>query len=251
MQPSEQCIVNYATGGKNTTFGRGQIRLVVEAVAQGYEGDFVLIGDIPDIRSIVGPIPGKIMYYEAGSFNAPKHSEVPFGFKPAAMIEARAMHAYQYLLWADCSILPVAPLKRAFDIIEQDGYLFCMCGWKAGEWLCDSALEILGVSRDEAMLINQLMGGIQGLNLHDEQSRRYLYEWWDAAKAGAFNGPLRNENQQASEDPRCLGHRADQSVGSVIAWRLGMRTFRSGVAVYDETGTAPRPESALFLVKST
>lgn len=246
---SECAIVNYATGDKDTVFGRGQIRLVNEAVAQGYKGDFVLVGEIPDIRAIVGPMPGKIAYFEVQSFNAPAHPEVPFGFKPPAMLQAMDM-GYRYLLWADSSILPVAPMTLAFDIIAEAGYLFCMCGWKSGEWMCDSSLDIMKLTRDEAMEMNQLMGGIQGLDIGFPVAYDYLRRWDKAMREGAFHGPLTNENKQASSDPRCLGHRNDQSVGSVIAHRLGMCDFRSGVALYDATGTAPRPESTLFLVKS-
>jgi hypothetical protein len=35
-------------------------------------------------------------------------------------------------------------------------------------------------------------------------------------------GSWTNQNKKVSNDPRCLGHRHDQSVGSILACQLGM-----------------------------
>src|SRR5208337_3530097 len=63
-----------------------------------------------------------------------------------------------------------------------------------------------------------------GLNLEHPRSVEFLkrlnhYAWLNPS---AFLGDWRNDHQQVSHDPRCLGHRHDQSVGSIITCHLGM-----------------------------
>lgn len=227
---SDTCIINYATGGPDSVFARGQGRLVKECLKQGYKGDFLLFND-------------------ENPLNCPSHAQVPYAFKPHAM-KAAAELGYRYLLWCDSSVYPVAPLNTIFDIIKKDKYLFFMCGWKAGQWCSDAALDSLGVTRDEAMEMDQLIGGCQGLDMGDVLCRAYLSQWYELSRDGiSFVGAWTNEKRQVSKDPRVLGHRHDQVCASILAWQLGMRNYRTGTLLYDNTGQAePTPET-LFMVR--
>lgn len=228
---NETCIVNYASGSPDSLFRRGQRRLVEECKAVGYEGDFLLFND------------EKFLF-------CPPHSQVPYAFKPHAMKVAASM-GYRFLLWCDCSVFPIRPLDIAFEIMRELGYMFLMCGWKAGEWCSDAALVTLGVSRAEALTMDQLIGGCQGLDLDSPKARAYLDRWYELSRDGiTFPGAWTNENGQVSADKRVLGHRHDQVAASIIAWKLGMRDFKPGLLLYDETGKTPLSKMTLFVVKS-
>lgn len=227
---SDTCIINYATGGSDSVFVKGQRRLVEECLNQGYQGDFLLFND----KNPLSCLP---------------HPQVPYAFKPHA-IKAAADKGYQYLLWCDSSVFPVRPLDEVWQILKEEGYLFLMCGWKAGQWCSDAALETLRITRDEAMEMDQLLGGCQALNMSNVLSRAYLSRWYDVSRDGiTFIGAWTNEKHQVSSDPRVLGHRHDQVAASIIAWQLGMRNFRPGLLEYDESGKEPRPET-IFIVRS-
>jgi hypothetical protein len=68
-----------------------------------------------------------------------------------------------------------------------------------------------------------------GFDLENEQCIKFLDQWYAQAKDGrSFRGPWKNDVNQCSPDKRVLGHRHDQSVGSVIAWDIGMRDWMEG-----------------------
>ena len=228
---SETCIINYASGGPDSVFARGQKRLVNECLKQGYKGDFLLFNEDNPLR-------------------CPPHPQVPYAFKPHAIRRAAEL-GYRYLLWCDSSVFPVKPLERVWEILREDGYLFFMCGWKSGEWCSDAALETLGVTRDEAMEMDQLVGGCQALDLGNMLCRAYLNRWYELSNDGiSFIGDWTNERHQVSDDPRVKGHRHDQVCASIIAWELGMRNFRPGLILYDESGTGEMKPETLFVVRS-
>lgn len=228
---NETCIVNYASGSRDSLFRRGQRRLVEECKAVAYEGDFLLFND-------------------ENPLDCPPHGQVPYAFKPHAM-KVAADRGYRFLLWCDCSVFPVRPLDRAFEIMRELGYMFLMCGWKAGEWCSDAALGPLGVTREETLKMDQLIGGCQGLDLSSARSRYYLERWYDLSRDGiTFPGAWTNENGQVSADKRVLGHRHDQVAASIIAWKLGMRDFKPGLLLYDETGNTPLTDTTIFVVRS-
>ncbi|MFH1717514.1 MAG: hypothetical protein ABIF19_09210 [Planctomycetota bacterium] len=222
-------ILNYATG----RFRRGQDRLRDECLEQRYKGDFYLVNEDHEDFSRI-----------------PTHAQIPYGFKPAMMKLAQG-RGYRYLLWCDSSIVPVAPLKRAFDIIRENGYMFLLCGHNCGVWCSDAALKTLGITREDAFDIPQIIGGCQGLDLNNELARDYLDRWYDLSRDGiSFHGSHTNENHQVSTDDRVKGSRHDQVAGSVIAHQLGMDRILGNVAMYDESGVVPRKETTIFLVRS-
>lgn len=225
--PLRTCIVNYASGG----FIAGQRRLRQEAERQGYEGDFLFYGD-------------------SHQLDCPSHQQAPYAFKPHAM-KVAADRGYRLLLWCDASVYPTKPMEQIFQLIADTGYLFHMCGFKAGQWCSDAALKTLAVSRDEAMQMEQLVGGCQGLDMQYGPAREYLNRWYELSRDGVtFQGDWTNNRQQVSADPRVRGHRHDQVVGSILAYQLGMTPFRTRLVLYDDKhNREPGPET-LFMVRS-
>jgi hypothetical protein len=203
---NNRCIVNLATtryspSDVDRTYTRAQQRLLSTATEHG----------IPVV-------------YWTDSYppNSPTHAESPYEFKAHAFLHAMEQ-GFSTVLWCDANVWVRKDPTPIFEQIERDGHVLFRNGWNCGQWCTDSALATLGLSRDDAMHIPDFTGCCMGLDLTNETARRFLREWKAAAEAGTFRGPWKNENGSCSTDPRCMGHRHDQVVGSIIAHRLEMK----------------------------
>jgi hypothetical protein len=224
---SDTCVVNYSSGW----FVRGQQRLKQACLDVGYKGDFLLFNDENPLK-------------------CPPHSQVPYGFKPYAMKEAQK-RGYRFILWCDSSVYPERPLDAVWALLREQGYMFLQCGHNCGTWCTDVALQVLGIDRELAFTLPQLVGGCQALDLQNELARKYLDRWFELANDGlSFHGDWTNEHGQVSKAPRVKGHRHDQVIGSLIAYQLGMTDFKGNWLIYDERGTVPRRPEMIFVVRS-
>jgi hypothetical protein len=148
--------------------------------------------------------------------DSPSHEKVPYAFKAYAIKEV-IDQGYDSVLWVDSSIIANRPLTPLWDFIDQQGYWLVDDPdgkggiWNCGQWTCDSALGPLGITREEAFGIPQIASFSFGLNLNNNIARKFFSEFWQYARQGdAFCGPRTT-------------HRHDQTVASVIAWRLNMK----------------------------
>lgn len=146
------------------------------------------------------------------------HGEVPYQFKPFAFNQALSK-GYDIVIWLDSSIWPKKDIQPVIDLTIKQGYFFIRNGWTAGEWLCDDQLTALGLTRDEALQIPQLIGGCMALDLRQDHALWFLKSWLDYSSS--FVGEWTNTGK-CSADSRVLGSRHDQAFASVIAHRLGM-----------------------------
>ena len=149
------------------------------------------------------------------------HKRMPYGFKAWA-IEAARLAGADLVLWADASISPMRPMDPLWDLIERQGYWFSRNGYTNGEWCCDAALPLLGITREEAFRQEHVTAGSFGLDLRSEIGRTFASEYLRLAQNGSFRGPWTNKDGEASADPRVSGHRHDQTAASVLVHRLGM-----------------------------
>lgn len=205
-----RCIVNVSTG----RFLKGQNRLraceFLDGTRQIHNGVNVFDGGTA------------LMTWDKLPPGSPSHEAVPFAFKAYA-VKAAADAGYTTLIWADASIIPIAPLEPLWERIETKGYWFSKNGWKNGQWCTDAALEPLGITREEAFEQEHIVGGAFGLDFRHQIARECFAEYFRlASETRAFCGPLKNDNGEASSDKRILGHRHDQTSLSAIAHRLGM-----------------------------
>ena len=152
---------------------------------------------------------------------SPSHQEIPYAFKAWA-IEAARNRGADLVLWADACILPIRSMDPLWDLIQRQGYWFSRNSFQNGEWCCDAALPLLGITRDEAFEQEHVVATTFGLNLRSEIGATFASEYLRMAQNGSFCGPWVNNAGEASADPRVKGHRHDQSAASVIAHRLGM-----------------------------
>ena len=172
---------------------------------------------------------------------APSHKDVPYAFKAHALKHALWIGC-DTLLWVDASILPVRSLEPLWDRIESQGY-----------WFSENLpfgrqdLPCWKIDRETAFKIPQVIGTAFGLNLKDLRARALLNEFLLLAEEKtAFQGPWTNEAHQASQDPRVLDHRHDQTVLSVLAWRLGMKLTRPPAWIVDGI---PKTEETILSIE--
>lgn len=200
-----RAVVNFAKAAPwpNTWYPRGQARL-------------------KQSLSDVGYADGLLCYNDEHQVNCPPHDLMPYAFKVGALNRA-VESGYTTLLWCDASVWAIKPLNPIFDYIEKHGHVFFMAGFNCAQWTNDRALEILSVSRDEAEKMPMLMALCFGIDVRHERSKLFLERLTAyVLETESVRGQWTNNHQTESRDPRCLGHRHDQSVASIVAARLGM-----------------------------
>jgi hypothetical protein len=191
---------------------------------------------------------GEVMCWRGGELppGAPAHADVPFGFKPFCLAEARR-RGCRLLLWLDASCAAVRSLEPLFAQIERDGYVLFRNGrHRVGEWASDLALELLSVDRDQAMAIHEVNAAAIGVDGGSVIGSAFLDRWRAVAEAGdAFRGVREalsteedyqavkwNRDGRVSADPRVRGHRHDQSVAGILAAQLGMQLTDGGIEAH-------------------
>lgn len=160
--------------------------------------------------------------------HSPAHKDVPYAFKPWALVAA-VRQGYKTLLWADACIVP-HDLTALFERIERDGYWMSRNGWMNAEWTADSAYPDLKVTREENRRIPHVVATAFGINVEHFKGAAFLAEYLRLAQTSAFWGPWWNSNHPEHRNnsgaapcggAEVRGHRHDQTVASVLAWKLG------------------------------
>ncbi len=170
---------------------------------------------------------------------SPEHADVPYAFKAYA-IQAMLRQGFTSILWADSSTIAVRSLSPLWEQVESQGYWMADNWWfNCGEWTCDAALPLLGITREEAFSIPQLAASAFALDFRNSLVVAFFSGYMRLARNGAFQGPWTNEQLQASPDFRVLGHRHDQTAMSVMAWRLGMQLTPQPHVFSDNHGDSP------------
>jgi hypothetical protein len=166
----------------------------------------------------------QLMFWREFPAGWPTHGETPYAFKAFAIREAEEK-GFGTILWMDSSVVPLRPLEPLWNLIERQGYWFSNNPpHNCGEWTCDSALAPLGITREEAFGIPHVIATAFGLDFGHAVAREFFNRFLESAVRGsAFRGPWNNDDGAASKDPRVRGHRHDQTVASILAYRLGMK----------------------------
>ena len=193
MENKKRCIVNYSSGG---WYNNGSDRILRRLQETNYDGETLIFRNKLPVFS-------------------KKHSEVPYMFKPYAILEALEK-GMQQIIWMDSSVYINKNVNTLFDIIEEQGYLILLNGgWNTGQWCSDNALEALEISREESFNIKHCMSGLFGFDFTRDEPTNLFYKFLhDAEKT--FPGEWKNTGL-TSKNPNVLGHRHDQTALSVYA----------------------------------
>jgi hypothetical protein len=153
--------------------------------------------DFPDIADVQ-------IFGGEETIGAPKHEDNPYAFKIYAF-EAALRMGYQKILYLDSSVYAVRDYTRAFDLIEEDGYLMQESGHNVGQWCNDVTLQYWGLTREEASTMPMYgNAGMLGLDFRDSTARDFFRRWRKCMEDGMFKGSWDD-------------HRHDMTNGSIIA----------------------------------
>lgn len=168
----------------------------------------------------------------------PEHHEdaAPYAFKSWALRSAADSGA-DIVVWADASYWLVRPLDDVLAYTERHGAWFHGPDNCLGSWTSDECLAAFGVTRDDAIGEAMILAGGFALDLRQERSRTFLDRYQYAAAVGLYAGKWWNRSGDLSPDPRCLGHRHDQSVASLLIREMGFPLTQDFVRfAHDVTG---------------
>jgi hypothetical protein len=168
---------------------------------------------------------------------------VPYQFKVYAIEKARQM-GYDIVLYCDASMFAIKDVMPVINHIIEKGHVLENCGFSAGQWATDLCLNEFGISREEAFDISLYSAGFTGLNFQNKDSKLFFEKWlYFASQETTFIGDWNNNNKQCSQDERCLGHRHDQTVASILSHILGLDKILPTYMQYIYTGTEIKEET--------
>lgn len=194
------CIINFAKGH---WYPRGQSRLIQSLKDTGYSGDLYAWNDERNL-------------------SVPPHEMMPYAFKIGAFNHVADL-GHRLILWCDAAVFAIKNVQPIFDHIEKHGHILFHSGFNCAQWTSDACLKQCAVSRDAAEKMPMYMACCMGLNLDHPRSMEFLRRLTERALDGiSLPGAWRNDAHQVSQDPRCQGHRHDQSIGSIMAAQQGM-----------------------------
>lgn len=180
----------------------------------------------------------QLMLSDYVSIGSPSHSESPYEFK-VHCIET-AMNHDPITLWCDSSLWRVGDLSIIENIIKEDGYMLTEAGHFVGRWVNEFQKNYFNLTDQELQQgpggMVMFSAGFIGFNRNSPIAMEFLKQWKQAAIDGAFKGDWATT-------------RHDQSVGSIIAQRLGMKYQRGGKLMsYVGSGySQPEPGSIFWL----
>lgn len=161
-----------------------------------------------------------ILFFDNPHINEVYNPESKYTVKSAAIKQA-VDEDYQQILWLDCSMIADKNPQPIFDKIEADGFYCETNGYFASQECNDKSLLYFGISRDEAELIPMISSGMMGMNIESDLGREFYYGFIKASQQGIFDGSRFHDNQ--SYDYRFMHHRQDQSVASLLLYKLGYK----------------------------
>jgi hypothetical protein len=157
------------------------------------------------------------------SIGSPTHEESPYEFKLHA-IRAVYMKGYDIVIWCDSIIQLLRPITSWIPEIEKRGVYLQKDGHRLGNWANDRALEEFGVKRDDVMAEGTtIYACVMAFDFRHPITKRFLYRWKQCADKGLFRGKWNNKDRSESQDPRCEGHRHDQTCAELVARELEIK----------------------------
>lgn len=190
----KKCVVSFADSAGS--YQKKMLRLE-QSLKGNFSGDFL----------------GFTSYQE---INSPKHSEIPYAFKPFAIQKAIDL-GYETILWCDSPVYAIKSIEPIFNHIDNEGYLlFDNRGFSLGDYSSDKQLDYFTITRQAAWDIKQVMACVMGFNTTDPIVMNWFKIYKDVAN-DLYPGEWFNDDLTESKDARVRGSRHDQSVMSCIA----------------------------------
>jgi hypothetical protein len=185
-----------------------------------------------------------LVFRSPNEIGSPSHQECPYAFKYYSILEARRRGA-SLVIWCDSCLTLLKPIRPWIEQIQLAGVYLQEDGWKCGMWANDHSLAYFGVSRDDAMTIPSIYACTMAFDFRHPTAHQFLARWKDALDAGCFRGNWTNATNTESQDPRCRGHRHDQTCAELVAheMKLPLQPLVLNVYLYSPKYGRPSPSS--------
>ncbi len=161
------------------------------------------------------------VFHDPKEIGSPEHSVNPYAFKVYSIQSVRAM-GYDVIIWSDSINRIARPLDRFFEDLRTVGVYLPHDGWTIAEWANDNSLRYFGVSRDDVMNRSCCYACVLGFDFRNPITEQFFALWKKSCEDGVFQGYWDNTTQTESTDPRCRGHRHDQTCADLIAYKLSI-----------------------------
>jgi hypothetical protein len=179
----------------------------------GFEKDFE--------RSILSVYPDASVFcfHTFSEIQCPNHSVNPYAFKVYCIEKVRKL-GFSIVVWSDCINRLQKPLEDIFPEVTRKGVYLQGDEHGSGIFANDRALSYFGKSRDDAMKIEAIYACIMIFDFRNPVAGKFIDSWKKACDAGIFIGKWDNNMNSESDDPRCKGHRHDQTCAELISYEL-------------------------------
>lgn len=165
-------------------------------------------------------------FHEFSEINSPSHSTSPYAFKVYCVESVRAM-GYSVVIWSDCINRLEKPLTPILAELSRVGVYLQGDEHSSGLFANDNSLSYFGMTRDDAMSVEAIYACILMFDFRNPVAVEFLTRWKQACVDGVFGGNWTNDNHTESQDPRCRGHRHDQTCAELISHQLGIPRSRA------------------------
>jgi FkbM family methyltransferase len=153
--------------------------------------------------------------------DSPSHQDNPYAFKLYAIDKARKK-GFDIVIWCDSPQRLLKPITDWVPEIERVGVYLQEDGWKIGQWANDKSLNYFNITRDQAMTMPNVYACVMAFDFRTKIAHDFLNEMFQCEKEGLFKGSWNNDSFTESTDPRCKGHRHDQTCAELVANKLNI-----------------------------
>jgi len=156
------------------------------------------------------------------SIGSPKHTDSPYEFKLHA-IRMGYLKGYDIVIWCDSVVKLLRPINDWIPEIQKRGVYLQRDGHRLGNWANDRAIEAFGLKRDDLMVEDTTVYAcVMAFDFRHPITKTFMYKWKECADKGLFRGKWHNRDRTESQDPRCEGHRHDQTCAELVARELNI-----------------------------
>lgn len=162
------------------------------------------------------------VFHDVADVGAPSHADNPYAFKIFAIEKMRAL-GYEVVIWFDSPNRVIASMDPWLaDVSRVGAYIQVDETQRIGTWANDRALDYFGFTRDEVIDLPAASASTMGFDFRNPLTEVFFSAWKTSMLDGIFKGKWKNDDRSESQDPRCRGHRHDQTCAELVSLKLGM-----------------------------
>lgn len=230
---SDKIIVSFASAGREN-YNKAQLRLIRSCVQAGWKGTYLMrsldgfVDKYDGVDISTGSYPVTQMYGVC-----PDHAGVPFGFKPAIILEALEK-GFKKIIWCDSTIVMARDIAGLLRYAEKHGIAaFDNLGYPLLNWMSDYQQERLGISNEDLWVAKQIMACCIVFDFTNPITQVIFDKWIEASRDGV------SFQNYGSQRRGFVATRHDQSFLSGLLHMYKIPLLKYGNLVYEPHDKEP------------